>query len=204
MNSRYQKSKYLAMSTCLQTQSQLWFEHRKGRLTASKFGAICRTSISTPSKSLVSQILQVGSLPKSAALSWGIDHEATTREQYREMQEKQHTSFKVETTGLRINPSLPYLGASPDGIISCNCCSPGLLEIKCPYSIRRTTPSNASYLQQTDVGYQLSRKHDYYYQIQGQLGVMERQICDFVCWTPHGLHLERIEYDPCLFSDIYV
>ena len=47
----------------------------------------------------------------------------------------------------------------------------------------------------------LSPTHEYYYQIQGQLAVCEKEYCDFVCWTPHGMHIERILVDPSHFSD---
>lgn len=45
------------------------------------------------------------------------------------------TGFIVHTCGLVINPSLPRVGASPDGMVK----DPseegfGLLEIKCPYA----------------------------------------------------------------------
>ena len=30
----------------------------------------------------------------------------------------------------------PFLGASPDGIVSCQCHKPGFLEIKCPWTFR--------------------------------------------------------------------
>ena len=78
---------YLAESTRLQTQSHTWFEHRKGRLTASKFGAICHTSVTKPSMSLVAQIFQLRPMPKSAVLSRGIEHEKSAREQYLAIQE---------------------------------------------------------------------------------------------------------------------
>ena len=45
-------AKYLAEVTKLQSDSLLWFEHCKGRITASKFGAVCRTSTESPSKSV--------------------------------------------------------------------------------------------------------------------------------------------------------
>ena len=28
------------------------------------------------------------------------------------------------------------MGASPDGIVSCECCGSGVVEIKCPYSCK--------------------------------------------------------------------
>ncbi len=49
---------YLERCTTLQSQSLLWFEHRKGRITASRFGAVCHTSITSPAQSLVCSILQ--------------------------------------------------------------------------------------------------------------------------------------------------
>ena len=36
-----EEARFLFDSTTLQSQSLLWYEHRRGRLTASKFGAIC-------------------------------------------------------------------------------------------------------------------------------------------------------------------
>ena len=37
---------------------------------------------------------------------------------------------------LFIDVARPYIGVSPDGIISCKCCGNGLLEIKCPHCIK--------------------------------------------------------------------
>lgn len=182
-----EEGEYLAHSTRLQTQSHLWFEHRKGRLTASTFGAVCRTSVDKPSQSLVSKILQQCPPPKSDA---GTDNESKARAAYELTAKTDHSSFSLETTGLHVNPKYPHLGASPDGLISCSCCGKGWLEIKCPYSVRHTTPMNASYLKATEDGYELSRTHDYFFQMQGQLAILERSFCDFVCWTPHGLHIE--------------
>ena len=43
------------------------------------------------------------------------------------------TDFTVDLCGLVMNPSLPWLGASPDGIVHDPLePSVGLLEIKCP------------------------------------------------------------------------
>jgi len=42
----------------------------------------------------------------------------------------------VSNSVLVINPQWPFIGACPDGIVECNCCGKGVLEIKCPYSHR--------------------------------------------------------------------
>ena len=118
--------------------------------------------------------------------------------------ETKHTSFKVEMIGLHVNPQYPHLGASPDGLISCSCCGNGLLEIKCSYSKRNLDPTqivdSSFYLKPTESGLKLSKVHDYYHQVQGQMAICERSYCDFVCWTPLGMDIERIERDPSHFQ----
>ena len=52
------------------------------------------------------------------------------------------------------------------------------------------------------MGCELSRTHDYFYQVQGQLAILERSFCDFVSWTPHGLLVERIAYDHTFFNQL--
>ena len=76
------------------------------------------------------------------------------------------------------------------------------------HNIRHTTPTSADtpkdfYLKRNDDGIiKLSPTHKYYYQVRGQMGVCERKYTYFVCWTPHGLHLEQIQYDTRFFSSI--
>ena len=49
---------------------------------------------------------------------------------------KQHERLIIEDSRFVINPSWPYVGASPDGMIHCMCCGKGTLEIKCSFSHR--------------------------------------------------------------------
>ena len=95
-----------------------------------------------------------------------------------------------------MNPKYPHYGATPDGIVKCDCCGNGLIEIKCPYKHKESHPhsvvDNKFCLEHVDGLVRLKKTHDYYYQIQGQLAICEMEYCDFVCWTPHGIHIERI------------
>ena len=50
----------------------------------------------------------------------------------------------------------------------------------------------------------LCHNHEYFYQIQGQLAICEKKYYDFVCWTPHGIHVERILADPSHFNNIKI
>ena len=52
----------------------------------------------------------------------------------------------VKQTDLFINPVFPYLGASPDGLVT-DVTSPdpnGILEIKCPFKYRNLDPVEAA------------------------------------------------------------
>ena len=200
------ESEYLSEATRLQADSLLWFEYRKGRITASQFGPVFRTNIDSPSQSLVKRIMQQVSIPKAAALEWGKTHEPQARKECTSAVQSKHTLFKVEMTGLHINPQYPHLGASPDGLISCACCGDGLLEIKWPYSKRNEDPEviadSSFYLKPTEDGLKLFESHDYYHQVQGQMAICKRSYCDFVCWTPHGMHTERIKRNPVHFQHI--
>ena len=190
---------YLEQSTRLQSQSLTWFSHRRGRITASKFGSVLHTSLLSPAQSLVDSLLKPSSKLHTPPVEWGVTNEPLAREEYKRISQFNHTSFEVDASGLVVNPTYPYLGASPDGLVSCSCCGEGLLEIKCPYSIRDQDPTtvirNDFYLKFIDGHLQLSKKHNYFYQIQGQLALCNRSYCDFVCWTPHGVHIERIQRD---------
>ena len=198
------ESHYLFQSTLLQSRSSLWHLHRKGRLTASSFGQIVKTSLHNPSKSLVKKILGFASSVKTAAMKWGCDHESDALAAYKQQVKNNHISFEVDAAGLLINPLAPHLGASPDGFVSCSCCGLGVIEIKCPFSIRHTDPINAPFLEDNCGSVRLSPKHNYYHQVQGQMLISECLYCDFICWTPVGIHIERISFDDEMASEMVV
>ena len=105
-------------------------------------------------------------------------------------------NFCCEPCGLVVKPLYLYLGASPEGTISCGCCGSGLLEIKCPFNGRNSHPDalcciNTSFLNSQG----LVCTHKYYTQVQGQLLLCEKQFCDFVVWTTKGLILKRVYID---------
>ena len=41
----------------------------------------------------------------------------------------------------------------------------------------------------------LKRRHDYYYQVIGQLAITNAIYCDFIDWTLTDMHIERIYMD---------
>ena len=118
-------------NTKSQSMSRLWFSMRAGRITASRFKAASHTNTTSPSISLVMSVCYPElSRFKAAAASWGCEHEKHAREKYLDMSAKNHEYFEVEESGLFISTQHPFIGASPDGLVTCDCCGDGICEIK--------------------------------------------------------------------------
>ena len=98
---------YLEQSTRLQSQSLTWFSHRRGRITASKLGSVLRTSLFPPAQSLVDSLLKPSPKIHSPSLEWGVTNEPLAREEYRRIPQVHHSSFKVDVSGLVVNPIYP-------------------------------------------------------------------------------------------------
>ena len=80
--------------------------------------AVCATNVTKPSVSLIKAICYPEAmLFKSAATTWGCDHEREARTAYLKDMVTQHTHFEIRESGLVINPDYPCLGATPDGIV---------------------------------------------------------------------------------------
>lgn len=95
--------------------------------------------------------------------------------------------------------NLSYLAALPDRLATDIKETPqfGLVEIKCPKSMSDksileacTTKTFCCEMNHDRV--MLKRKHEYHYQVQGQLFVTGRQWCDFVMYTEVDIHIERV------------
>ena len=125
---------------------------------------------------------------------------------------KDHQNLQVSENGLFINPRWPHIGASPDGIVQCDCCDKHVLEIKCPYSHREDSIEDAvandrqfCLIKQGDS----FQNHAYYYQVQTQIFVCDVPYCDFCLLTfdssnkKPSLYIEHIErnesfWDTCV------
>ena len=74
------------------------------------------------------------------SLQWGRVHEDGARQQYVSMLQGQHCNLQISPSGLIVDPGIPFMGASPDGFCSCDCCGERIIEMKCPYSIKEVSP----------------------------------------------------------------
>nr|XP_054923052.1 uncharacterized protein LOC126524139 [Dermacentor andersoni] len=156
--------------TKAQSASEKWHLYRTGRITASNAGAVFATSLTKPSKSLLKRLCYPEDCKfQTAATQWGKKKEAAGRAAYIEAMQKHHLGFKCEMSGLHISIERPFLAATPDGLVHCNCCGDGLLEIKCPYSAKdalicEIPERQRSYLVVDGNDAKLLRNHHYFKQ----------------------------------------
>lgn len=143
-------------------------------------------------------------------IRWGLENEDTARESYLMAMQDLHADLNVAASGLIINPELPWIGASPDGVVTCSCHEPGMLEIKCPFSakdrtLRECAKDSRFCLTVTEEGVMsLKLDHSYMYQVQAQMRVAEVTYCDFVVWTPQEHFIQRILFDGTFFDNGYL
>lgn len=164
--------------------SKLWFQLRKTRITASIAHDVIRTC---RTKRYATAFIKNKPI-RSNALKWGITNEATALKKYCSVM-----SDDFYKCGITIDKDRNYLSASPDAV---NHSRDTIVEIKCPYSVRDSTPDKVQYLKSG----RLKTNHKYYTQMQIQMHVTGIHDCDFVVWTPQGIYIQGVKYDKELVS----
>ncbi|VDI07048.1 Hypothetical predicted protein [Mytilus galloprovincialis] len=170
--------------TVNQSKSKQWLYERCKRLTSSNFGRICKATDRTDFHKLALSYTRSSAL-YTAAIKHGRQYEPVAIEKYESI-----TKLETVKCGL-LSKMHPFLAASPDGLTENNT----LLEIKCPYTARNKliTPKSVPYLSEVNGELILDQKHDYYYQIQGQLFCTGKQTCDFFVYTHEDHKLITIQ-----------
>uniref|UniRef100_A0A1X7VXI9 YqaJ viral recombinase domain-containing protein n=1 Tax=Amphimedon queenslandica TaxID=400682 RepID=A0A1X7VXI9_AMPQE len=88
------QAKNLSELTKEQAESDLWMQHRVGRITQSKMHQDMKCKRKQYPMSLVKSIMQYDTVnPNIPALKWGKDNEDIARQQYSSMMEQSHTNF---------------------------------------------------------------------------------------------------------------
>ncbi len=137
-------------ATIEQSASSLWKEQRIGRITSSvahttliKGRKISQNADCGHMDRFVGRICGVSFVnPNIPALKYGRTMEPVARTQYQKLlQQREHKNIHVRQCGLFVHPKFPFMGSSPDGIVTCDCCGTGVLEIKCPASIAHLDPA---------------------------------------------------------------
>ena len=197
--------------TINQSKDDLWYKARRGRVTASRCHEVM-TRMETLAKdnsqncdNLLKRILYPSDI-STPAMQIGRRWEDKGFMKYKSIVEKEgHINLKVKKCGLIVGTEI-YMGASPDGLVSCNCHGEGILEIKCASKFWAKDPNDIKgdlpYIRQDE----MNKSHKYYSQVQFQMGITNRKWGDFVVFTGkcveddiHPLIL-RIDFDKVLFD----
>ena len=170
----------------LRTRGQIdnpeWFKARHHRLTASVFGKIM-----TRKKALTPQFVKAIFDPKpfrSEATDHGITNDSKAKQKFLLQNPQAH----FHDIGLVVNPSFPFIGASPDAKI-CLLGETGIAEVKCPFKHRNETIREACADHEfclepdNDGQYRLKDTHPHWFQVQGQLLVTGAPFCMFIVHT---------------------
>lgn len=166
--------KRIKIETATQRKCEEWNKERRKRITASNFGRICKARNHNSKLNIAKDIVQQKNISRIPAVKHGIDNEGAAIDAY-----IKKTKCDYQVSGLILHKSLPFLAASPDGLIN----EDGILEVKCPFKMK------PDYL---DSKGKLKMTHNYFYQVQGLLEITNRPWCDFAIYNHGDLLIQRI------------
>lgn len=125
---------YIEKATIGQSNNMLWKAERSIRLTASRFGQICKLRMSTNRDNIAREIV-FSNFTGNRYTDYGIEKERIAIEEFETQYNK-----RVHPCGFFIDQEDFYLGASPDGMVDNE---NAIIEVKCPYVAKTLTPDAA-------------------------------------------------------------
>ena len=159
-----------------QSDSELWHELRKFRVTGSKFKDYVKGD---PVKMAAAQWKPPVDLGKVRSVKWGRENEDNARIDY-----ERAKNVKISKCGLFVSDEDPIFAASPDGVNKSEKC---LLEIKCPFSLKdvqlntlENVPSSQFFTCPEAGKLVLKQNHAYFYQVQLAMYVTGYRKTDFM------------------------
>jgi hypothetical protein len=187
-----------------------WNLIRKYRVTGSIIAAVRGKSKFKTTKQTLDVILGKTKEEINENMLHGKEKEQEVREWY----EKTH-SVKIQEVGFAYLENFPYIGVSPDGLIS----SDGLIEIKCPKDMYpplrdRTNSKETRWKEYVKRGpkdlsggpvagdykckYPEHIYTSHYDQMQAQMAVFGRKWCDYVVvsYNENMVFQQRVEFNP--------
>lgn len=153
-----------------------WFNARRGKLTASNFGAAAGVNPYCSRRKALRRENGEEVFTGNAACTWGTQNEKNAIKDY-----MVRTGNVVKSKGFFTHTSFPWLGGSPDGLVG----DVGLIEVKCPFVKMFPHERIPVY---------------YYCQINGLLEILDKEWCDYITWTPTEFKVYRVYRDRDLWE----
>lgn len=172
----------------MEQKSKEWFEARRHRLTGSNVGAALGLNPWKKPEDVIRDMVRdyhgyERDFKSNVATEYGSLHEPMAAMEY-----FTKTGNLVEECGFFVHPEHAWLGASPDGLVG----DDGLVEIKCPFSLRNSASPEFK---------TASEQKHYYAQMQIEMACSGREWVDFYQWSPNGDSVERVEYSPAWIEE---
>ena len=206
-------SEVQAQTIELQTRGQSdnvkWKDERRKRVTSSVFGEVMARGCKNNSVALTRRLLYTN-FQGNRFTHKGLLEEENTRKEYVNLKSKEGEDVsKIDVPGLVISQDCSHLAASSDGIVTFRNGTTGLIEIKnllqtSDYTIKEAAVHQKQFCLKTYANtLQLKRNHKYFYQIQGQLSILQQPWCDLIVrrTNPYDIFIERIYRDEQLWND---
>ncbi|CAN8014668.1 unnamed protein product [Ixodes persulcatus] len=152
-----------------------WQEARSNRLTASRFGQVDARDEWTQKG--LENLIEPKDLYRVRAVQYGRNNEGATCDRYGSVMKSWGHNVSLQHCGLVVHPSCPWLGASPDRLVyDPEELTYGVLEVKCPYSLRDSEPDFVRSLDfyltfNENEEPSLNRDHHYYAHVLGQMAL---------------------------------
>jgi len=116
-----------------------------------------------------------------------------------------HVNCSIQRAGFRISVQMPFIGASADSYVVCDCHGKGVVEVKCPFTERNSSLaellSNIDFV--IDSSYAVRKDHRYSIQMQLQMYVCDVAYCDLVVWQVDSILIFRVYRDD-QFTDSFL
>ncbi len=197
--------------TRLQSACGVWRKEKAPRLTSSNFGQVLRRNPKIAVTTLVRQL----AYPKFKGNSYtnhGLNEEPATKMDYEALKSKETgKNVIVKQCGLYICEENPFLGSSPDGIVTEDGKPVGLIEMKnvlknktITFEKQAVKKKSTFCLKLDDNGkLYLNTKHEYFYQIHGQMNICNFEWVDFVVRSlnPYQIYIQRVYRDQAFWND---
>ncbi|XP_040073144.1 uncharacterized protein LOC120845403 [Ixodes scapularis] len=136
----------------------------------------------------------------------GLQNEAAARKRYKAKQK-----VEVFGVGLCINPGVPMLGASTDGLVWDEDIEEyGLVEVK---RVSRAIDANLTTIEEVmsrgfvefiHADRSVDKKHKHYYQVTGQLALTGLEYCELVADGAKDCWVTRVPFDEALWVNVVV
>ena len=190
-----------------QSNNSMWYLSRKHAITASIAHAVNTRFISLQKSAAPIDLTNIfknianeesinADLP---ALKYGRNMEAEAINAIEETFKEMYQNANVQQCSLFLTRDHPFIGGSPEKIIECSRCGKSCLEVKCPFSIRYTTPTDPDiklqFFKNDNGPLSLNQNHKYFTQCQVQMASTHLSTCYFLVWTTHGHRLEKLKFE---------